>query len=350
MRLIGAFEEKKRGLQFYSFLQAEKIDSVFEVYSQKEGLIQIWVVNEDDLEKAIHWFQEFQKDYDDPRFIVQLSDGEGVLESKKEEGALSFPSRYPPLEGQIKSKAPLTRLIIFLCILFYLWNHSQHLSMGHQKNETSSQEVLTPLVLELSYDAPLQKGGMEKTPLWEGLYSIALKKLKSEKVTWDAPLFVNIRKGEVWRLFTPVFLHLNFTHIFFNMLSLSILGAQIEARMKRWHYLFFTLSVGAISNTFQYLMSGPFFMGYSGIVCALAGFIWMRKRVAPSEGYPFREGMLNGLGVFILGMALLQSILFFFPRFSLFYFPIQVANTAHLSGAVTGLILGRTSLFSKDKG
>ena len=98
--------------------------------------------------------------------------------------------------------------------------------------------------------------------------------------------FEKIRQGEVWRLFTPCLLHFDFLHILFNMAWLWILGKQIEERI-HWKKLgLLILIVGIVSNTAQYLVSGPSFLGFSGIVVGMAGFIWMRQRNAPWEGYP----------------------------------------------------------------
>ena len=348
MRLIGVFEEKKGGARFYSFLQRESVEAVYEALPQKEGLFQLWVIEEEDVERATHWFKEFQKNPEDPRFFLEKHPIDRQLSlglQEKSESTKEYLGSYVNLKERVKAKTPWTRLMLALCILFYIWNHYE-LSNDDQKRAAPNAGRLTPLMLQLSYDVPI---GLDKDSNWEGLYGMALKKLRSEDVSQSSPLFVKIRQGEVWRLFTPIFLHLNFTHIFFNMVALSILGAQIEERMKGWQYLLLTLVIGMISNTFQYLMSGPFFMGCSGVICGFAGFIWMRQRVAPWEGYPLQRGAFTFLAVFVLGMALLQSVIFFLARFSTVPFSVGIANTAHLSGAVAGMILGRISFFYKEK-
>ncbi len=187
---------------------------------------------------------------------------------------------------------------------------------------------------------------IDSIPVWTGLYGIVLDWPKT-KQDLDAPMFVKLREGEVWRLFTPCLMHGGFLHILFNMLWLWMLGRQIEERIKKWQYLSITIIIGIVSNTLQYLMSGPLFIGYSGIVCGLAGFIWMRQKRAPWEGYPLQRGTIIFLGIFIFGMLALQVASFLLLRFNIQNFPMNIANTAHIAGALTGIVLGRIPIFSK---
>ena len=136
-------------------------------------------------------------------------------------------------------------------------------------------------------------------------------------------------------------------HILFNMLWLWMLGRQVEERIKKWQYISVSLIIAIASNTAQYLMSGPLFIGYSGVICGLAGFIWMRQRKAPWEGYPLQKGTLIFLAVFILAMMGLQVASFVLIRFNIAEFDMNIANTAHIVGALTGIVLGRISFFSK---
>jgi GlpG protein len=175
-----------------------------------------------------------------------------------------------------------------------------------------------------------------------------LTMLPDEEVT---PLLMfnlpEILQGQVWRLFTPCLLHIDFLHLLFNMLWLWVLGRPIEQRIGPFRTLVLTLLAGVISNVAQYAVSGPLFMGYSGIVTALAGFIWMREKKAPWEGYPLNKATLLFLLLFIGSILLLQIAAYFIQVFTSYNFAPRIANTAHIVGALVGILLARFSYFAQ---
>ena len=81
-----------------------------------------------------------------------------------------------------------------------------------------------------------------------------------------------VRHGEIWRLFTPILMHGDFLHIFFNMLWLRDLGSMIEGRQGTWLFALQVLVFALISNMVQYILSGPSFLGMSGVVYGLFGY------------------------------------------------------------------------------
>lgn len=54
--------------------------------------------------------------------------------------------------------------------------------------------------------------------------------------------------GQWWRLITPIFLHMGFEHILFNMVTLYFIGFQIEAIFGHWRYLVIFLISGIGGN------------------------------------------------------------------------------------------------------
>ena len=371
MRAVGRIKGEKEAFTFHAFLQKEEIGSHFEP-AKEEGEFLIWVDNEDEVEKTLHWMEEFKKNPEDPRFIVEVHpiDSQGIASSD---------TPPPVLKKKIQRKsvkAPFTRFVILVCALLYLWS-------GFQLNQLTKEKSgarffnLTPLFIDLCYDVPptfqmlvsffkkhpvetiqdldklpsaleAEYQKIETIPVWEGVYGVLLAWPKANK-DLESPMFIKLREGEVWRLFTPCLLHGGALHILFNMLWLWLLGLQIEERIKFWQYLAISLIIGIVANTAQYLVSGPLFIGYSGVITGLAGFIWMRQRMAPWEGYPLHRGTIGFLAIFIFGMFALQMISFFLIRFGAANFSMNIANTAHIVGAFTGAFLGKIPFFARGK-
>ncbi|MBY0413617.1 MAG: rhomboid family intramembrane serine protease, partial [Bdellovibrionales bacterium] len=88
-----------------------------------------------------------------------------------------------------------------------------------------------------------------------------------------------IRHGQVWRLITPIFIHLSILHILFNMLWFKDLGYLIEHKFGKNDLLLLILISGVTSNILQYCISGPQFGGMSGVLYAMLGFVWVYKKI-----------------------------------------------------------------------
>ena len=107
------------------------------------------------------------------------------------------------------------------------------------------------------------------------------------------------------------------------------------------------LIIGVIANVAQYMMSGPYFLGFSGVVVGLAGFIWVRQKIAPWEGYPLQRGTILFLLLFVIAMFGLELLTFILQLFSVIQITPNIANTAHVIGGLVGILLGRMSFFSR---
>jgi rhomboid protease GluP len=64
-----------------------------------------------------------------------------------------------------------------------------------------------------------------------------------------------ILQGQVWRLFTPMFLHGSILHIGFNMWALFLIGPTIERFYGRWRYLGLYLLSGFGGNVISFMFS-----------------------------------------------------------------------------------------------
>jgi GlpG protein len=191
------------------------------------------------------------------------------------------------------------------------------------------------------------------TPYWGGAYAATVESLTGRKQIPPTALksqlmCERIREGQVWRLFTPCLLHANILHIVFNMMWVIGIGFGIEQRIHALRYLTLIGITGVVSNFAEYLMSGPFFLGYSGVICGMMGFIASRQRVAPWEQYNLQKAAYSALLFFIFALVAISMIGFIMEVYLAIPFSIGFANTAHVSGLVTGFMLGRMHWFKEQ--
>jgi len=372
MRLIGTLANENSARRIASYLKQKGVDSNCEIsFDVNTGQMsyQLWIFDEDKIALAAADFERFQKEPSNAEFDAP------VALRMEDEDPIPKDEETIELRGVASKKTPLTFAFLMLCTLIFLYNGIQQIPM----REEGLQNVflMTPVQAALLYDLPpaieaveeiieqhpivpgqkvenlapevqarLQE--IENMPFWRGIYDwIILKAAGKDTSSAEGPLFSKIRQGEVWRLFSPCVLHVEFLHILFNMIWLWVLGRPIEQRIGFAKTGMLTLVAGIISNTIQYLVSGPFFIGYSGIVMALAGFIWMRERIAPWEGYPLNRTTILFLILFVGSMFALTFASFFLQLFTSVAFAPNIANTAHIVGALIGAFLGRLSFFAQ---
>lgn len=405
MRLIANFPTEAEARKFSLFLRHKKIDCHLE---QSDDHFEVWAKNEDQIQQARDLLETYTST--DPKIKEEqekeLSEEEASQKDESPEGEVSQDEVHPDYESpeerskeeterddlgegsfarvklqngksslKMAFRAPITRFFVLLCIVLYI------VTVYQQSKSVEGKEkffpVLTPLQISLIYDYPkalelakefnenysLSKedeveglpaeartllSEIEANPPWAGFYQFLVNWQNREYYLLASP-FSSILKGEVWRVFTPTILHANLLHLLFNMLWLWMIGKMMEMNSRPFAYIGFILLAAAITNTLQYLMSGPFFMGFSGVIAAMAGYIWVRKKRAPWEPYLIDRGTLIFLWAFIFGMLALQIIVFFLQILHIVSFQLPIANTAHVSGALLGMLLARTNVFQKKR-
>jgi GlpG protein len=384
MRLIGTFETEQEAYGFYSFLMKEGIQNIYEPFvdDSSHKKYRIWIYDEDDFDSAAEWLKRYREHPNDPQFqnlepiIAATPPPPNYAEiSEKEELKWQPVRSIPP--SKRKLTFTLTHFIILVCSALFLWNDFEEAEVIKEYGPLGVQIALTPLMQRLLFDVPasyqyieqllnqfpissykeekdlpqeaqnlVQKA--EEAPSWKGVYSyFALIKKQGGESAHAIPMFEKIRQGQIWRIFTPCVLHRDFLHILFNMIWVWILTKQIEERMRKWKICLMIVMIGIISNVAQYLMSGPYFLGFSGVIVGMAGFIWMRQRVAPWEGYPLQKGTALFLLFFVIAMFALELLTFTLQLFSVIHIMPNIANTAHIVGGLSGMLLGRLSFFSR---
>lgn len=394
MRLLCTIENETQGLEFSHYLTNQGIDNECELLAVNDWgsetygnrYCRIWIIDEDQVEPAEQLHQQFMANPEDPRFKEKPNLMQQILEPEKQKAtAKESIVKIQQAASTWKSQpvGAVTLWLLLLCSFLFMWGSTTTISQSvPQQLAPIAKSISSPVNQELLYDYPQayeilnrlihlfrldQEDRVEnsmppeakylldqytKTPIWTGLYDKIVLWFKGEadKIDWNQPMFEKIQQGEVWRLVTPAFLHVDLIHLFFNVYWLLLLGKQLEQRIGAGRYLLFIVLAAIFSNTLQYLMGGSLFMGYSGVVCAMLAFIYVRQKLAPWEGYQLQRSTIIFLSLFILAMLGIQLVTFFGDIYGGVSFLPAIANTAHLAGIAIGWLMGRMSYFAWKKG
>ncbi|MEI7556936.1 rhomboid family intramembrane serine protease [Candidatus Chlorohelix sp.] len=138
------------------------------------------------------------------------------------------------------------------------------------------------------------------------------------------------RQGEIWRLFTAMFLHASLLHIVFNGLALWSLGMHLEQQMGRARFLLIYFLGGLSGSLLSFGLGNPnsVSVGASGAIFALLGGL---------IGFYLNHRFIFGQ----MGRSQLNSLVFTAViNFVILLSIPQVDNLAHLGGLLAGLFLG----------
>lgn len=369
MRLIGVLKSQQEAHVFQKFCKSYQIDLLLDFsQNQAQTNVQIWVVNEEDTEKAVTFLEKFQSSPDSPEFYISESDSIEEFEQEP----------IPNSSVAVSQRLPiLTWLWIIASVIIYFFQLGQMQELIKNQGSVSLQAVLTPIEQSFFYDVPqgledvsaflkehrikqeadLKTLSQEDLQQWEHLKQVSyfhgflplFEDSDYKKAFYDKqmPIFEKIKQGEVYRTLTPVFLHGSVLHILFNMLWLYVLMKQIELKIGVIRTLLLMIIIGVISNTIQYLMTGPFFVGVSGIIMGLATFTYARIQKTAWEGYLLSKTVMFFLMIYVLALALVGLGVFIFNLSSHKDITFGIANTAHVVGGITGFVLGYFNIFRR---
>ncbi len=290
MRSVGRLPEESQGKRFVAFLYGEGIES--QVDESRQGDWEVWVLDDEHVERAQALLHEFVEHPDDPRFTKAART---VAEKRQQDRQDQAGKRNRTIDARTIFYTPPVPIGILTIIL-----------------------IVISIAITLLAD--FGKNNQYVQP-----FSITQYMVRGY-VPYGEPGLPEIRHGEIWRLFTPMFLHFGFLHIFFNMLWLRDLGSMIEARKSTRMLLVLVLVIAGASNLAQYLVSGPAFGGMSGVVYGLLGYIWMQGKFDPASKLSLEP----------------QTVIFMIAWFFLCLFDLvgNVANTVHAVGLGMGIAWG----------
>jgi len=149
---------------------------------------------------------------------------------------------------------------------------------------------------------------------------------------------VDIWRGQWYQLILSAFAHATPWHILFNMMWLLPLGRYIEWTLGSAKFLAIVLASAIVSSAAQLAWTGELGIGFSGVIYALFGFMWLGR-----VRYPFWRNIADEKCVqWMVGWAALCVV-------GTYMGFMRVANMAHIGGLIFGLSLAGTMWSPKRK-
>lgn len=316
MRQLGTLPDAATARTLCGYLESLAIETRLD--ETPTGCV-VWVCDEDKVAQAREQFQQFLSNPSDPRFAA------GAQAQPPKAKPAEPPRRRTSPRGRIEPPPVTTTLLVLSILVTVLYEAAP-----------SKQFVAGNLFIEKTvYWSP------QTRPYIDDPWLLIELEGKPESLYWWPKSNLNDVRNQwqVWRLITPIFIHLHFFHLLFNMLCLWDMGRTLERFMGWWRFLLFVLFTAVLSNLAQYYLGSlglvdgsvvsersPAFGGISGVCYALFGFLWIRAVYDRRCGLVILPGtVVMMIGWFFLCMTGAVG---------------AIGNMAHLVGLVLGMMLG----------
>src|SRR5213592_945060 len=148
-----------------------------------------------------------------------------------------------------------------------------------------------------------------------------------------------INQGQIWRLVTPIFIHIGLLHLFFNSYALWIVGPQVEKLYGSTRFVILYVVTG-VAGVF-----GSYFYHPQSISAGASGAIFGLFGVLLVFGIRYRRSIppffKRAVGTGVLPVIVINLIIgFTIPG---------IDNSAHIGGLVTGAALALLVPYQKPR-
>ena len=299
MRQIGSLENENDARRFGAYLLTHGVRNSVEP-AASTGDWAVWVEDDDHLDRGRAELAAFRVNRADARYDAAVARADD-LRKTEEKAEQRRRKQFVDVRTRWAQPGQLARPVTIALVVL---------------------SVLAALGTKLGY---------QDTPLANGLRFVPIIPLPNGSAIW-AELGDTLRRGQVWRLVTPIFLHFGPLHLIFNIFWLLDLGSMIETRRGSRFLLLFVLLTAVVSNLAQYYMPplAGNFGGMSGVVYALFGYVWINGRLRPHLGMGVNQQAVVIMLAWLV-ICMIPGVL-----------PVQVANTAHVTGLLAGVLLAFT--------
>jgi GlpG protein len=324
MRQLAVFETQDQADRLAAYLVTLRIAAHAE---EENGAYSVWVRDENQMATARESLDHFRENPGDPRYRGVETAAE-ALRRKQEAERAARQKNVVEMRGRWKSGPGVTRkcpLTIGLIVV----------------------SVLVAIGTNFAQYGPRGPEGL--------LNALAMVESETLRASFDAgqpDYFASVRQGQIWRLVTPIFIHFGITHLVFNMWWMFVLGGQVEDRIGSRYYAILVVllavsSAAASALVNQWQRELAIAGGMSGVGYGVFGYLWMKVKFGPSEGYQL-DRVTVAIGMAWLVMCILRD---YAPFDQLLggLIPGRVDNTAHLVGLVVGMVAGYAPLLVKRR-
>lgn len=298
MRLIVTLPDQHDAATFVDYLTTLNVSARAERSGEQWDL---WILDEDRVGEAKTELTSFLANRGDDKYRAAVRAADAMRRERVEK-ALEARRKQLPMAGAALSRGrrPLTMLLLFASAAVFVMSEFGTKPVPIRKLFVTERTYLTQVAGIPTYDLP------------------------------------EVRRGEVWRIVSPILIHFTILHFVFNMFMLVEMGSVIEGRRGTLVMAGLVLSTAIVGNLAQVVWSavvatlispdeatlGPFFGGMSGVVYGLFGYILVKARYNAEQGFSVAPTT-----ILILGAWLLICMTGYVGR---------VANAAHLGGLIAG--------------
>ena len=144
-----------------------------------------------------------------------------------------------------------------------------------------------------------------------------------------------IRDGEIYRLLTGTFIHIDLIHLLCNCYALFVIGSMVERYYGKKKYSLIYLVSALTGSLLSICMSGSFSIGASGAIFGLLGSLLY-------FGYHYR--------VYFGSVIIARIIPVIIINLAIGFMISGIDNFAHIGGLIGGFLISKSlGINSKDK-